>query len=76
MKWKATRVDDCTYILERDHSADPEPPSTDYDRGYSDGCDVKNRHLEPCPQHESDEYKMGFSAGLGDRGSYYRKWDL
>ena len=76
MRWTARKIAEGRYILERDDSAEPDPPTTDYDRGYCDGCDVRNRHFEPCPDHESEEYKMGFSAGLGDRGAYFRIHDL
>mgnify|MGYP001201557387 FL=1 len=54
----------------------PPPPLSDYDRGYDMGCDVKDRWAEPCPEWETEEFKLGFVAGLGDRGAYYRKWNL
>lgn len=47
-----------------------------YDDGYDAGCDVKNKHLEPMPGGMPYSWRCGYTAGLADRGAYYRVNDL
>lgn len=47
-----------------------------YDEGYDAGCKVRNRHLEPMPGGMPYSWRCGYSAGLADRGAYYRVNDL